>query len=149
MANDSFDWTRERVIPSDSAACKNVLEEVLAELGRRRWSEHDVFAVHLALEEALVNAIKHGNRYDRDKAVTVQCKVAPKQLWVRIEDQGEGFDPSKVPDPTKEDRLDIPSGRGIMLMRSFMNRVDYNSEGNVVELEKHASGNNAATPKSG
>jgi serine/threonine-protein kinase RsbW len=62
--------------------------------------------------------------------------VAAERVRIEIIDEGEGFDPAIVPDCTLEDRLDVPSGRGVMLIRSFMTRVEYNEKGNAVVLEK-------------
>jgi serine/threonine-protein kinase RsbW len=58
-----------------------------------------------------------------------------------VEDEGDGFDPAQVPDCTLEERLDVPSGRGVMLMRSFMTRIEYNAKGNAVVLEKRREAN--------
>ena len=96
----------------------------------------DVFGVRLALEEALVNAIKHGNRMDPDKSVRIGCQVCDKQVRIEIEDQGSGFDVSDVPDPTEDENLEKPGGRGIMLMRSFMSTVEYNASGNRLVMTK-------------
>ena len=62
--------------------------------------------------------------------------MSPERLWIQIRDEGAGFNPEEVPDPTDPDHLEIPSGRGIMLMRAFMTRVEYNDLGNCVVMEK-------------
>jgi serine/threonine-protein kinase RsbW len=136
MSTEQWIWRRDHVIPSDTAAGRRVLDEVLAELEARHWSQHDVFAVHLAMEEALVNAIKHGNRTDPDKQVRVRCRMSPKLIRVEICDEGPGFNPESLPDPTDPDRLECPGGRGVMLMKAFMSRVEFNEQGNRVLLEK-------------
>lgn len=136
MADDGWIFRSQRTFASDPQAGKEVLEDVLAALERLQWVPHDIFSVHLAMEEALVNAIKHGNRGDASKQVHVDCRIGADLFWVRICDEGQGFDPEDVPDPTDEDRLDVPSGRGIMLMRSFMSRVEYVERGTCVVMEK-------------
>lgn len=136
MADERWNWRTEQVIPSETGAGQRLLDDLLRQLVEQQWSEHDVHSVHLALEEALVNAIRHGNRSDPSKQVSVTCKVSPERLWVEIRDQGSGFNPDDVPDCTDPDRLEIPSGRGIMLMRAFMSRVEYNDLGNCVVMEK-------------
>lgn len=136
-----WQWTCEKTIPSDAAAGKVVLDEVIKQLEAGAWQEMDVFGIHLSIEEAIVNAIKHGNKYDQKKHVRVACKVSEDCVRVEIEDQGEGFDPSKVPDCTLDDRLDVPSGRGLMLMRNFMSLVEYSERGNRVVLEKRREAN--------
>ena len=93
--------------------------------------------MRLALEEALVNAIKHGNGLDPNKEVSVLCQISQDKVRVVIEDQGAGFRPQDVPDPTEDENLEKPGGRGIMLMRAFLSVVEYNERGNRVILEKH------------
>ena len=136
MSEQPWTWTAERVIPSDTAAGKRLLDEVLGQLAAHRWLERDIFSIHLAMEEALVNAIKHGNCQDADKNVQVTCKMSHERIWIQVIDEGPGFEPEEVPDPTAPENLDRPCGRGIMLMRSFMSRVEYNETGNVVVMEK-------------
>jgi serine/threonine-protein kinase RsbW len=96
-----------------------------------------VFCVQLAMEEALVNAIKHGNREDATKQVRVHCALSAERIRIEISDEGPGFDPTAVPDPTDDSRLEVPCGRGLLLMRSFMSLVEFNAAGNCVVMEKH------------
>lgn len=129
----------EVVIPSDTDAGQAVQERIVSRLESLEYSMRDVFGVRLALEEALVNAIKHGNGLDPDKTVRVNCLIEDDLLRVEIEDQGSGFNMDDVPDPTAEENLDRPCGRGIMLIKSFMTSVEYNAKGNRVVLEKRRS----------
>ncbi len=129
----------EEVIPSDTAAGQSVQERIIQLLESLSFDERDVFGVRLAIEEALVNAIKHGNRMDPTKTVRITCQVARHKVRIEIEDQGEGFQPEEVPDPTSDENLERPCGRGIMLMRAFMSSIAYNASGNCVILEKHRS----------
>jgi serine/threonine-protein kinase RsbW len=129
----------EEVIPSDTAAGQSVQERIIQLLESLSYDERDVFGVRLAIEEALVNAIKHGNRMDPSKTVRITCQVARHKVRIEIEDQGEGFQPEEVPDPTSDENLERPCGRGIMLMRAFMSSIAYNESGNCVILEKHRS----------
>ena len=129
----------EVVIPSDTEAGQAVQERIVSRLESLEYSMRDVFGVRLALEEALVNAIKHGNGLDPDKTVRVNCLIEDDLLRVEIEDQGPGFNMGDVPDPTAEENLDRPCGRGIMLIKSFMTSVEYNAKGNRVVLEKRRS----------
>ncbi len=123
-------------IPSDTARGREVQEQIVSGMEQRGFSPRDVFGVRLALEEALVNAIKHGNRMDPNKSVQIDWTLSESGVRVVIEDEGEGFDVSDVPDPTDDENLDKPGGRGIMLMRSFMSVVEYNESGNRLILEK-------------
>lgn len=145
MPADTSTWSYERRIASESAACRAVVSDLLDELKRREWSENDVFAVHLALEEALVNAIKHGNKKDASKCVDVVCSIKSDRIRVQITDEGEGFDPEAVPDPTDEEHLEVPSGRGLMLMRCFMTTLKFNEKGNSVIMEKVRDAGEGAT----
>lgn len=126
----------EVTIPSDTAEGRAVQERIVQLLEENNYSMRDVFGVRLALEEALVNAIKHGNRMDPEKVVRINCQVSDRHIRVEIEDQGKGFDVNDVPDPTDDENLEKPGGRGIMLMRSFMTRLEYNDSGNRVLMEK-------------
>jgi serine/threonine-protein kinase RsbW len=129
-------WSLDRRIPSDLALGREIQEELLNVLEAYGWAAGNVFAVRLAFEEAIVNAIKHGNRHAEDKHVHVIAKLLPDRLWLQITDEGPGFNPAAVPDCTDDERLDVPCGRGIMLMRSFMCHVEYNDAGNRVVMEK-------------
>jgi len=112
------------------------LGEAMVALG---YPERDVFCVRLALEEALVNAIKHGHHYDPSKRVEVNYQVSREYVLVEIEDQGEGFDHFDVPDPTARENLERPCGRGLLLMRSYMSSIRYSDRGTSVTLCKYPS----------
>jgi serine/threonine-protein kinase RsbW len=133
----------EVIIPSDTGAGQAVQERILQALEGLQYPARDVFGVRLALEEALVNAIKHGNAMNPSKQVRVTCELSPEQVRIQIEDEGPGFNPSDVADPTEEENLDCPGGRGIMLMRAFMNVIEYNDVGNCVTLVKVRGPNSA------
>jgi len=137
MAHHAGNWTADLVIPSLRGAGKPFLTELLDRLHELEWSEADIFGIHLSVEEAVVNAIKHGNRLDPDKSVKICCRLQPDRLWIEILDEGPGFDPECVPDCTADENLEVPSGRGITLMKSFMTHVEYNRCGNGVIMEKH------------
>jgi serine/threonine-protein kinase RsbW len=125
------------VIPSDPVEARRIQEEIEERLRRNCFSDHEVFSVRLALEEAMVNAIKHGNQYDRDKKVTIAYGFGAEQFLIQITDEGEGFDPRDVPDPTLVEYVDRPCGRGLMLMRYYMCDVQYNERGNSVRMVKN------------
>lgn len=136
MSENGWIWCYDWRIASDPAESRLVVSRLLDELKGRHWGENDMFAVHLALEEALVNAIKHGNRKDASKSIEVACRLKPDRVEIQITDEGGGFDPDLVPDPTDDEHLEIPSGRGLMLMRCFMTSLEYNPKGNSVTMEK-------------
>ncbi len=130
-------------IPSDTSEGRLVQERIVQLLEQRNYPMRDVFGVRLALEEALVNAIKHGNRMDPNKTVRIECQVLEDKVRITIEDEGEGFNASEVPDPTMDENLEKPGGRGIMLMRSFMTLIEYNERGNRLVMEKIRDQNDA------
>jgi serine/threonine-protein kinase RsbW len=123
-------------ISSDTSLGHDIQERIINVLESQSYSDHDLFGVRLALEEALVNAIKHGNGMDPDKQVHIDCRFEVDRVRIVIEDEGGGFDLKAVPDPTDDENLERPGGRGIMLMRSFMNTIEYNDSGNRLVLEK-------------
>lgn len=131
---DAFEF--DVTIPSDTSRGHEVQERILNQLEGVGFPDRDLFGIKLALEEGIVNAIKHGNGMDPSKSVFVKCEYDGHMVRVIIEDEGPGFDPTDVPDPTDDDNLEKPSGRGLMLMRAFMTRIEYNDRGNRVILEK-------------
>ncbi len=92
--------------------------------------------IPLACDEAVTNAILHGNNNDSSKKVRVQVYLSHSRFKIRIRDEGEGFNIVKLEDPTEGDNLLRSSGRGIFLMRSIMDSVEFKEGGRVVELEK-------------
>jgi serine/threonine-protein kinase RsbW len=100
------------------------------------YTEDDVFAVCLGLNEALLNAIQHGNGADPAKRVRVSYHVTAERLLAEVEDEGPGFDPDAVPDPRAPENLERLGGRGLLLMRTYLTWVRYNPQGNGVTLCK-------------
>ncbi len=132
----SWLWRYDRLIASDPMAARQVLDEMLAQLEVQHWRQRDIFAVHLATEEALINAIHHGNGSDAGKNIHFVCLLGGDLIRIEITDEGRGFDPAALPDPTCGDHLHAPCGRGVMIMRAFMSRVEFNARGNRVTMEK-------------
>jgi serine/threonine-protein kinase RsbW len=131
----------EVVIPSDPAEARRVQDQIEKVLQENHAHTHDVFSIKLALEEALVNAIKHGNQMDRAKKVHISYRLHADRFEVHIADEGPGFDPADVPDPTAFENLERPCGRGLMLMRHYMSDVAFNGRGNAVSMSKHFKSN--------
>jgi serine/threonine-protein kinase RsbW len=123
-------------IPSDFSAGRDVQKRILDNVTRLGYNSQCQFAIKLALEEALINAIKHGNHFDPKKKVHIQAKVSPKQLEVTIEDEGPGFRRGTIPDPTLPENIEKCSGRGILLMEAYMNSVRWTRGGRRVKLVK-------------
>lgn len=100
------------------------------------FSEGAAFSVKLAMEEAVVNAMKHGNRFDKNKQVFLRYGFNDDAFHLVVQDEGSGFDHQHLPDPTDPEHLKLPYGRGIMLMHAYMDNVSYNANGNEVTLVK-------------
>jgi serine/threonine-protein kinase RsbW len=127
---------KKLVIASDFAAARTAEDAVLQELSQHGYAGGCLFAIKLAMEEGLNNAIRHGNGLDPRKTVQLEYDVGPDRLVLEIADQGAGFDPDAVPDPTADENLEKPSGRGIMLMRAYMDEVRYSRDGRQVRMVK-------------
>jgi serine/threonine-protein kinase RsbW len=143
MSEHSWSWTTRAVFPSRAGAHVTLMQEILNELKRAGWAGRDLFGIELALEESLNNAIRHGNRLDESKHVAVDCRISPERFWLRVMDEGCGFDPNAVPDCTAEENIECPGGRGLALIRAYMTHVEHNDCGNCLTMEKVRS---ATTP---
>jgi serine/threonine-protein kinase RsbW len=137
------------VIPSDPAEARRVQDDIERTLKSLRFEDRDIFSIKLALEEALVNAIKHGNQMDRSKKVRISCRINPERFDIDIADEGNGFDPEDVPDPMSAENLERPCGRGLLLMRHYMSEVVFHPPGNRLSMSKLRGPNNGAVPKKG
>jgi serine/threonine-protein kinase RsbW len=117
-----------------------VAERALLDLCRRAgWPSDEDYLLVTALREAVANAIRHGNRQDPKLLVRLEYAVRDSTVTVCVEDEGTGFDPSDVPDPTDPENLLRPNGRGIFYMRQFMSRVEFRSTpsgGTAVLMER-------------
>jgi serine/threonine-protein kinase RsbW len=132
--------TLEMSIPSDLGEARLLQTRIEEALIATSYTEHDIFAIKLAVEEALVNAIKHGNQLDPDKKVEVSLQITCERFDIRIVDEGPGFNPEEVPDPTAIENIERPCGRGLLLIRGFMTEVQYHGKGNIVTMSKVRNG---------
>jgi serine/threonine-protein kinase RsbW len=116
---------------------KKIQDRLLSDLREKYGQRQELeFAVKIGLDEAYKNAIKHGNEEDLTKRVFVHYMLADDFIVMQVKDQGNGFDLTEVPDPTKDGNLEIPSGRGILLMNHYFDEVTYNRKGTKVTLKK-------------
>ncbi len=127
------------IIPNNLTAARKVGEKIMRQIEAMGYSPRCVFGIRLALEEALVNAFKHGNQGDEAKRIFVSYAISPQRVVVRVRDEGPGFNPDRVPDPTSPDRICLPCGRGIMLMKAYLDEVTFSVPGNEVQLIKERS----------
>ena len=127
-------------IASDYSDARQVQQRIRDEVERAGFDADSQFAIKLALEEALINAIKHGNKLDKGKNVHVAWDISPAAAEITIEDEGPGFDRKSVPDPTAETTLEKLTGRGILLIESYMSDVQWSKGGRCVKLVKKNEG---------
>ncbi len=139
MGEPTWSWTLHRHIESSLDQGHVAIEQLLSALHDHNWEGRDFFHVQMAAEEAMVNAVKHGNQEASDKQVELEFKVSEKSTYMRFKDEGPGFDPSSLPDPRDEEHLHCTNGRGVMLIFEMMDEVNYLGRGNEVEMLKHRS----------
>ena len=144
MVSDSL-VHKSVVIDSSRSAVEHLCSRLLAAAAAKDFNSDDVFAIHLALEEALLNAICHGNKQDTEKRIKVEYFITPAKFEISITDEGAGFNPDVVPDPRAEENLYKSCGRGLLLMRSYMDEVEYNKTGNCVHMVKHKTSSPGAS----
>lgn len=123
-------------LPSDLALMNGVLEylqERVAKLGLIKPERSNLF---VALDEAFVNAVKHGNKNDPNKLVRITAELTAQEASFTVEDEGEGFDIKQIPDPCDPANLFRTSGRGVLLIYNIMDEVEYNAQGNRVKMIK-------------
>ncbi len=131
--------TTRMVIPSNLDEISRVQEAVLRPVRQADYDRDAIFAIRLALDEAVSNAIRHGNHNDPSKHVTIEYSVTDKQVKICVRDEGEGFLPDSLPDPTTRKNLTRPHGRGVMLIRSYMTKVTFSDCGRCLTMIKTRS----------
>jgi serine/threonine-protein kinase RsbW len=129
----SIDWMHDVL---------SYLIERTAHLGIIKPSTSNIF---VALDEAIANAIKHGNKNDPNKRVYIKVEITPDEARFTITDQGDGFDLENVPNPTDPEYILRPCGRGVMLIYHIMDEVRYNTRGNQIIMVKRPE--KEATPE--
>ena len=132
---------REKIefeLPSAVSLMTCVLNYLLHRIEKMGVISPEQSNVFVALDEAFVNAVKHGNKYNPNKLVRITAEVSPREARFTVEDEGEGFDITQIPDPLDPANLFKTSGRGVFLMFNIMDEVKYNERGNRIELLKKA-----------
>jgi len=117
--------TTELTFPSRLGAVDDAAEAVAELLRRIGADERLMYDVEVAVREAVANAVVHGNHQDPAKTVLVTVTAAPEALELTVHDEGAGFDPEAVPDPTAPDQILRGTGRGLLLIRSFMDEAEW------------------------
>ena len=141
MTEQRVSYTLDSTLETVDSA-ENKATRIATDLG---FGEDEVMQISMAVREGAVNAVLHGNAYAPDKKVLLQFEHTPKELVITIRDQGNGMDLSKIPNPLAPENLLKTSGRGIFLMRSFMDVVEIrpSQTGTELKLIKHVHGPSA------
>jgi serine/threonine-protein kinase RsbW len=120
-------------LPSDVALIEEAVELVARHLEAHFVDRRTIrFNLRVALSEALANAIVCGNGNDPARTVSIRVQFGKTAIEMEVADEGDGFDPGRVPDPTQGERLESPDGRGIFLIRRLMDEVRFNEKGNAI-----------------
>jgi serine/threonine-protein kinase RsbW len=117
--------TSELSLPSRIDTVAKAANAVADFVSRSGISEEAAFGIDMAVREAVTNAVVHGNEQDEQKAVELTLKSSPEAVEITVHDQGQGFNPEEVPDPTESENILKTSGRGIFFMRTFMDEVTW------------------------
>jgi serine/threonine-protein kinase RsbW len=125
------------VVENELSAIVEISKQLISKLEDYDFSKEDVFAVKLAFQEAFLNAAIHGNNMSSEKKIRIGYSVESDKVEINLMDEGEGFDPDLVPDPRIGENLYKPAGRGLFLMRSYMDEVEFNEQGNGVRLVRY------------
>ena len=146
-SSSSFVGVRN-TLPSDVDMVSPFVDQLMRFISRFRGADGDNFEIELALREAIVNAIVHGNQKDPRKRVYINCRcTADGEVSVKVEDEGVGFRSDAIPDPTSLDNRLRTHGRGIFLMRALMDEVEFEQGGSVVHMRKKANSGSHAMRK--
>lgn len=130
---------REKIefeFPSTIKLMHSILEYLTRRVEKVGVVDAEKSNLFVALDEAFVNAVKHGNKFDANKIVKISAEVSPKEARFTIEDEGEGFNVSEIPDPTNPENLFKTSGRGVLIIHNIMDEVSYNESGNRITMVK-------------
>jgi serine/threonine-protein kinase RsbW len=141
MRTATPDGSVEFVIPSDLTEARRLQEQIERQLQQSHYHDKEIFGIRLALEEAIVNAIKHGNQMDPGKTVQVRYRILPDRFEASVTDQGPGYNPTDLPDPLADENLERPSGRGLFLIKHYMTDVVIHPPGNRLAMCKMRNGN--------
>ena len=127
----------QRTILGDRESFDEVQDTVLTLMRDFGFSDHDLFSIRVAFEEALANALLHGHQGDVGLEINVTWLVTDEFIEIEVTDHGMGDNPETIPDPTADENLSLPSGRGLAMIRAFMNEVHVNDRGNHVRMIRH------------
>ncbi len=123
-------------LPNDVHAIEDAVDEIVDRSVAAGFDDGDRLRLNLrvSLSEALANAMLNGNQRDPDKRVRIEARLRPERIVVRVTDEGGGFDPTLIPDPTLPEHRLRGAGRGIFLIRNLMDAVEFNERGNAITM---------------
>ncbi len=145
---DAVKYIREKIefeFPSAISLMHSILEYLMKRVEKNGIVDAENSNLFIALDEAFVNAVKHGNKFDASKIVRIAAEVSPTEARFTIEDEGEGFNVAGIPDPTNPENLFKTSGRGVLIIHNIMDEVKYNERGNRLTMIKKSK---VQSPKS-
>jgi len=133
-------------LPSDLTLMNGVLQYLLERVSKLGIVTPERSNLFIALDEAFVNAVKHGNKNDPTKLLRVTAELSPREACFTVEDEGQGFNVQEIPDPCDPANLFKTSGRGVLLIYNIMDEVEYNAQGNRVKMVKRPEESFATQP---
>ena len=136
-STDDFSRVREKIdleLPSDLTLMNAVLEYLLDRVAKLGLIHVEKSNLYVALDEAFVNAVKHGNRSDPEKLLRVTAELSAHEAIFTVEDEGDGFNVSEIPDPCDPANLFKSNGRGVLLIYNIMDEVEYSERGNRLKM---------------
>ena len=148
MSFNDVPQTIQHALPSSLTAYHDLVQQILDTLTQLGWQPGELFGVHMALEESISNAIRHGNKEDPTKLVHIEYQLSENRFWARIRDEGEGYDPKAVPDCCSAENLEVPGGRGLALIGAYMTSVEHSACGKSLTMEKLTGSYCLLTPPS-
>ncbi len=113
-----------------------VQHAILGTMESFEYVEEDLFAVRIAIEEAIANAVLHGHQGDQERLIDIEWTITEKEVSMVVCDSGRGYDESSVPDPTADENLTLPSGRGLAMINAFMSDVSISDGGRRIEMAR-------------
>lgn len=123
-------------MPSQLELIDGFIFSLLTRISQSSFEQKVIFNIKLALHEALINAVKHGNRMEKDLSVRVHITKEDGLLTMQVTDQGKGFDFKNIPDPITPENLEKLNGRGIFLIQNAMDRVEFADQGRTIKMIK-------------
>ena len=124
------------MMPSQLELVDGFVSSLLKRIPQLNEDKDTLFNIKLALHEAIINAVKHGNKMNRNLPVQVDIKKEEEQVIIQVKDQGDGFDYKNLPDPITPENIEKLNGRGLFLIQNAMDRVEYADGGRIIKMVK-------------